>query len=123
MKNRNSNSRQRDIFSASKILSVLFCLSLLVIPAGRASAGWEQVGEILSRIKVPQFPNRDFNITDYGAVANNEKDCTDAFRRAISAAHEAGGGRVVVPPGRNIHDRTDPSQKQRQSARFRRRDH
>ena len=99
MKNRNSNSQQRDIFTASRILSVLFCLSLLVIPAGQASAGWEQVSEILSRIKAPQFPNRNFNVTDYGAVADNEKDCTDAFKRAISAAHLAGGGRVVVPPG------------------------
>jgi polygalacturonase len=99
MKNRNSNRQQRCIFSDGRILSVLFCLSLLVIPAGQASAGWEQVSEILSRIKAPQFPNRDFNITDYGAVADNEKDCTNAFEQAILAAHQAGGGRVVVPPG------------------------
>ncbi len=91
MKNRNSNRQQRDIFFASRSLSVLFCLCLLVIPAGQASAGWEQVSEILSRIKAPQFPNRDFNVTDYGAVADNERDCTDAFKRAISAAHQAGG--------------------------------
>lgn len=82
-----------------KILPVLLCLFLSVIPASKVSAGWEQVGEILSRIKPPQFPNRNFTITDYGAVADNERDCTDAFERAISAAHKAGGGRVVVPPG------------------------
>jgi len=99
MKNRNSNRRQRDIFSAGRIFSVLFCLCLIVIPDGQASAGWEQAGEILGRIKAPHFPDRDFNITDFGAVADNEKDCSDAFRRAISAAHQAGGGRVVVPPG------------------------
>ncbi len=99
MKNRNSKKQQRTISSKSRIFSVLFCLCLLVIPTGRASAGWEQLGEILSRIKAPQFPNRDFNITDYGALADNEKDCTEAFRRAISAAHEAGGGRVIVPAG------------------------
>ena len=99
MKSRNSNNQQCILFSTSKILSVLFCLSLLVIPAGRVYSGWEQVGEILSRIKAPRFPNRNFTITDYGAVADNERDCTDAFKRAISAAHQAGGGRVVVPPG------------------------
>ena len=69
------------------------------MPAQRAYAGWEQVSEILSRIEVPKFPNRNFTITDYGAVADNESDCTDAFKRAISAAHKAGGGRVIVPPG------------------------
>ena len=83
----------------SRIFSVLFCFCLLIITAEQASAGWEQVGEILSRIKAPQFPNRDFNITDYGAVADNEKDCTNAFEKAVSAVHQAGGGRVIVPPG------------------------
>ena len=53
----------------------------------------------MNRIKAPRFPNRNFTITDYGAVADNERDCTDAFKRAISAAHQAGGGHVVVPPG------------------------
>lgn len=99
MKSRNSNNQQCTLFSTSKILSVLFCLSLLVVPAGQAYAGWEQVSEILSRIKAPKFPNRNFTITDYGAVADNESDCTDAFKRAISAAYQAGGGRVVVPQG------------------------
>jgi polygalacturonase len=99
MNDRNSNKTQRTASYTSRILSVFFCLCLLVIPAGQASAGWEQVGEILSRIEVPQFPNKDFNVTDYGAVADNEKDCTNAFEQAVSAANKAGGGRVVVPPG------------------------
>jgi polygalacturonase len=99
MKNRKSNRLQHKTHSTSRILSTLFCLSLLVIPAGRAHAGWEQVSEILSRIEAPKFPNRNLTITDYDAVADNETDCTDAFKRAISAAHKAGGGRVVVPPG------------------------
>jgi len=99
MNNKNLNKQQRSVSSISRIHSVLFCLCLLVMPAGQASAGWEQVSEILSRIKAPQFPDRDFNITDYGAVADNEKDCTDAFEQAISSANKAGGGRVVVPAG------------------------
>ena len=82
-----------------RVLQIGFCLCLLVGLGDRAEAGWEQVDEILGRIKAPRFPNRDFSIIDYGAFADNERDCTEAFRRAISAAHEAGGGRVVVPPG------------------------
>ncbi|MFM2480220.1 glycoside hydrolase family 28 protein [Celerinatantimonas sp. YJH-8] len=52
---------------------------------------------ILSRIKAPQFPNKDFNITDYGAKAN--QDITKAVAKAIQACHNAGGGRVVIPAG------------------------
>lgn len=61
--------------------------------------GWESVPEILSRIKAPQFPARDFVITDYGAVAGGSNDCTAAIVKAIDACHAAGGGRVVVPAG------------------------
>ncbi len=41
------------------------------------------------------------------------------FRAAIEACHAAGGGRVVVPPGR-VPDRPDPPEEQRQPARLRR---
>lgn len=50
-------------------------------------------------IRLPYFPERDFRITDYGAVADGAADNTLAFRHAITACHDAGGGRVVVPPG------------------------
>ena len=59
--------------------------------------GWESVPAILARIKPPKFPARDFNIKDYGAVA--EGDSTEAIRKAIAACKAAGGGRVVIPPG------------------------
>ncbi len=61
---------------------------------------WAQVDAILSRIKAPVFPNKDFVVTDYGAVPDGVKDCTQSFRQAIKACHDAGGGRVVVPAGK-----------------------
>ena len=57
------------------------------------------VDGILEQIQPPTFPNRDFPITDYGAEGDNDTDCTAAFREAIRACSEAGGGRVVVPEG------------------------
>ena len=61
--------------------------------------GWKSLPEILSRIKAPEFPTRDFVITDYGAVAGGSNDCTATIAKAIDACHAAGGGRVVVPDG------------------------
>ncbi|MFO1488860.1 MAG: glycoside hydrolase family 28 protein [Verrucomicrobiota bacterium] len=51
-------------------------------------------------IRVPVFPNRDFRITDFGAVAGGQTNNTEAIRQCIAACHDAGGGRVIIPPGR-----------------------
>jgi polygalacturonase len=67
--------------------------------AGQAG-GWEMVPEILARIRPPSFPARDFVITQYGAVGDGRTMNTQAFRAAIAACAQAGGGRVVVPEGR-----------------------
>ena len=99
MNERSFKSPAGRVATRGRVLLVVFCLYVLLGLSGRTEAGWEQVDEILGRIKAPQFPKQDFTITDYGAVADNKRDCTDAFKRAISAAHEAGGGRVIVPPG------------------------
>ena len=61
--------------------------------------GWDQLPEIMARIKAPVFPDRDFDITDFGAVGDGKTKCTEAFKKAIKACHQAGGGRVVVPDG------------------------
>ena len=66
----------------------------------RGDEGWELVPEILARIKPPVFPERDFVVTAFGAVGDGVTDSTEAFRKAIAACRAAGGGRVVVPPGR-----------------------
>ena len=51
---------------------------------------------ILARIRPPQFPDRVFDITKYGAAGS---DATDAIAKAIDACSRAGGGRVTVPKG------------------------
>jgi polygalacturonase len=80
------------------ILSIIV-MSLFAVATPGDQTGWDQVGEILKRIVPPEFPARDFKITDYGAVADGKTDCTAAIAKAIKACGEARGGRVVVPAG------------------------
>jgi polygalacturonase len=54
----------------------------------------------MARVSAPTFPNRDFVITNYGAKADGATSATAAIRDAIAACTRAGGGRVVIPPGR-----------------------
>lgn len=67
-----------------------------------ASDSWSQVSSILSRIRPPEFPDRDFVITAYGAEAGGSTDCTAAITDAINACASAGGGRVVIPQGKYL---------------------
>ncbi|WP_350274380.1 glycoside hydrolase family 28 protein [Kribbella sp. HUAS MG21] len=68
-------------------------------PAAAGLAPDAQVAEILRRIRPPRFPDRRYDVTDFGAVGDDATDCTAAFRAAIETCHRAGGGHVVVPAG------------------------
>src|SRR5713101_4518833 len=71
----------------------------ILLTEASAEDPWSEAARILARIKPPVFPNRDFKITEHGAVADGSSDSTAAIRKAIEACHAAGGGRVIVSPG------------------------
>jgi len=48
---------------------------------------------------LPNFPDKDFSIADFGAIPDGHTLNTEAFRKAIRACSAAGGGRVIVPSG------------------------
>lgn len=79
--------------------------------------GWGTVPSILANIRPPQFPRREFDIGRFGAKADGFTDATGAIGGAIEKCSAAGGGTVIVPPGRyltgplhlrsNVHLRVD----------------
>ena len=91
-----TDSSRRTFLRAAAGVSALGWARSMKSDAGDA---WDQVPGILARIKAPVVPNRDFEITRYGAAGDAAKDCTAAIAQAIAACRQAGGGRVVVPPG------------------------
>lgn len=78
----------------------VFAAVILVGIASGAAAGPPAAEEaaILSRIHAPQFPDKDFPITQFGATPDG--DASAAIAQAIAACKTAGGGRVIVPAGR-----------------------
>jgi polygalacturonase len=82
------------------LITSLVCLAAQsTTDAAEEQRGWATVPSILARIQAPRFPDRDFKITDFGAVEGGKANCKPAFDKAIAACNEAGGGRVVVPAG------------------------
>jgi len=59
----------------------------------------EEIQQLREQIKAPNFPDKDFLVTDYGAVGDGKTKNTQAFKEAIEACSKSGGGRVMVPEG------------------------
>ena len=60
---------------------------------------WALADSIRALIVEPTFQDKDFLITDYGAVADSTVRSTAAINQAIQVCHDEGGGRVIVPVG------------------------
>jgi polygalacturonase len=70
-----------------------------VFPEPTGNDPWQELPELLARIKAPLFPDREWNVLKFGAASDDQTDCSSAFRDAIAACHTGGGGRVIVPAG------------------------
>lgn len=71
----------------------------MLVPGTAHADPWDEVQNILARIKPPTFPARDFDVTAYGGKADGKTDNTAAFKKAIEAANAQGGGRVTAKGG------------------------
>jgi polygalacturonase len=69
------------------------------LPAFAAESPWARADWIAGAVKAPTFPNRTFDIVNFGAKADGKTLATGAIARAIAACSAAGGGRVLVPAG------------------------
>lgn len=83
------------------VLIVLFLLGPLGVSclSAQETEPWSKMAELMTQIKAPVFPDRSFNIIDFGAVGDGSTNCSKAIKRAIEACNKAGGGRVIVPQG------------------------
>lgn len=77
-------------------------ISLFFLPLAVMAEGWddEKYKAIEASIKDPKFADAEFDITNYGASTSaTAKDNQTAINEAIAKCSEAGGGKVIVPPG------------------------
>jgi polygalacturonase len=77
-----------------------FAVTWRVAHALPSVEAWERAKDIRRNIKPPKFPDRFFDITKYGAIPDGKTLASAAIARAIDACVAAGGGRVIVPGGR-----------------------
>ena len=85
-----------------KLLSLLM---LCIVALTAQAKGWDdqQYKQIEQSIRLPQFADKVYDITKYGAkptntAAKNQK----AIQKAIDKCSKKGGGRVVIPAGQKF---------------------
>ncbi len=74
----------------------------LIAPITIVAQGWNeaQYKQIEQSIRVPQFADKTYPITKYGAKVSNTAALNQkAIQKAIDACSKKGGGKVVVPAG------------------------
>lgn len=64
-----------------------------------ATDPWAAAEQIRQQVQAPLFPDRSFDVRDFGAKADGKQDNSNAFAAAIAACHTAGGGKVIVSGG------------------------
>jgi polygalacturonase len=93
---------------SQRLLRTAAVLALATAPVFAAEkespASWQKADEIVSAIQLPQIPQRDYLITDFGAKAGSNADARPAIIAAIKKASSEGGGRVVIPAGKWLCD-------------------
>lgn len=80
-------------------LSVTGCLLLTGCGGYEFAYLYEDLPFSMAEVHRPQIPDREVCITDFGAAGDGVTLNTDAFRQAVEALSEAGGGHLVVPEG------------------------
>jgi len=87
------------LFLTVSALWVACATSSKAVVWNSSSEPWAAMEKLRKQIKSPVFKNKDFLITDFGAVGDGKTKNTEAFRLAIEACNKNGGGRVIVPLG------------------------
>lgn len=78
------------------LFSVLFMLNN---STAQNKSEWKNADAIVKKIIIPEFPDREYNIVNFGASADGQTDCLPAIKKAIDKCSVEGGGRVVIPQG------------------------
>ncbi len=83
-----------------QLTAVLLLLLCSTLSAQTLKQAWKDCARLEKEIRTTSFPERSYNINDFGAQENDPQQlCHPAINRAIETCSAQGGGTVVIPEG------------------------
>lgn len=83
--------------------TIYLIIAALVMHAGMTlhatNPEWRMADKIVKSIKRTSFPDKKYNILDFGALPDSKELSSEAINKAIIMCNQNGGGTVVVPKG------------------------
>lgn len=86
----------KNIFSA--ILVFFVFLSCSDEPISKNNE-WDQVDKIISEIKLPIIPSKQFNLVDFATYEVLKQNIRPYLNKAIEEISKDGGGKIIIPKG------------------------
>jgi polygalacturonase len=81
------------------VLAMFLTTACCVSQNSEEKARWDEAYKVIQNLKEPVFPNKTYNILDFGAVGDGVTKNTAAIDAAINKCSNDGGGHVIVPKG------------------------
>ncbi|UUW08171.1 glycoside hydrolase family 28 protein [Flavobacterium plurextorum] len=88
------------VFYSMMVVMVLSCSKK--INSVTEADPWKRMELMIKSIPETHFPDKTYNIKDFGAVADAKTSNTLVFEKAIKACASNGGGKVLVPNGKYL---------------------
>ncbi|MFH6964111.1 glycoside hydrolase family 28 protein [Flavobacterium plurextorum] len=88
------------VFYSMMVVMVLSCSKK--INSVTEADPWKRMELTIKSIPETHFPDKTYNIKDFGAVADAKTSNTLVFEKAIKACASNGGGKVLVPNGKYL---------------------
>ena len=88
------------VFYSMMVVMVLSCSKK--INSVTEADPWKRMESIIKSIPETHFPDKTYNVKDFGAIADAKTSNTLAFEKAIKACASNGGGKVLVPNGKYL---------------------
>ena len=83
----------------SLVCACALALGIQAADINNYDALYENLPFKMEKVTRPLFPNNEVNLKDFGAIGDGSTLCTDAFKKAIDALAQKGGGKLIVPQG------------------------